>query len=285
MTDIPSPIAFVTGASRGIGEGIARALASAGYTVACVARSHEAIALLADEIGGLAVQADLQNPEEIEAAVARVESECGPIDVLVSNAGIAMSAPLHKTSDEDWARTIGVNLTAGFLLTRRVVPGMVQRGRGRVIYIASNAGLSGYQYTSAYCASKHGIIGLMRALAVENARSGVTFNAICPGFVETEIVEKPSRIQQRRVGMLHPLDKRSKMNPQRRLIQVDEVVHGSGWRWRAESTDRPSVSMAGRSCTDEYSDNQSARMATTKGYGNGMVTEGRILTIGGQSLE
>lgn len=229
MTDIPSPIAFVTGASRGIGEGIARALASAGYTVACVARSHEAIVSLADEIGGLAVQADLQNPEEIEAAVARVESECGPIDVLVSNAGIAMSAPLHKTSDEDWARTIGVNLTAGFLLTRRVVPGMVERGRGRVIYIASNAGLSGYQYTSAYCASKHGIIGLMRALAVENARSGVTFNAICPGFVETEIVRETIAKIQATTGRDAASARQAleKMNPQRRLIQVDEVVHAT----------------------------------------------------------
>ena len=163
----------------------------------------------------------------MEAAVDRVESECGPIDVLVSNAGVAMSAPLHKTSDADWARTIGVNLTAGFLLTRRVVPGMVQRGRGRVIYVASNAGLSGYSYTSAYCASKHGIVGLMRALAVENARSGVTFNAICPGFVETDIVRETIATIQKTTGRDADAARRAleKMNPQGRLIQVDEVVH------------------------------------------------------------
>ncbi len=227
MTEQQQRVAFVTGASRGIGEGIARALAQAGYRVACAARSKDAISALAEEIGGLAVPLDLTETDAISEAIDIVESTLGPIDVLVSNAGVAMSAPLERTSDADWDSTIAVNLTAGFLLTRRVVPGMVERGAGRVIYLASNAGLSGYAYTSAYCASKHGVIGLMRALAIENARTGVTFNAVCPGFVETDIVRETIEKIQATTGRDAEAARRAleKMNPQGRLIQVDEVVH------------------------------------------------------------
>ena len=227
MQETKQRIALVTGASRGIGKGIALALAEAGFRVACAARSSQAIAELAQSIDGLAVSMDVSDPTSIMSGVDDIEQTLGPVDVLVSNAGVAMSAPLDRTSDDDWAKTIAVNLSAGFLLSRRLVPGMVERGQGRVIYLASNAGLAGYSYTSAYCASKHGIIGLMRALAHEYARSGVTFNAVCPGFVETDIVRETMETIQKKTGRDSASARKAleAMNPQRRLIQVDEVVH------------------------------------------------------------
>ena len=220
-------VALVTGASRGIGEAIARELAAAGYLVACTARNAAAIEKLANDIGGLAVPFDLMDAEATADGLARIEAELGPIDILVNNAGIAESAPVDKVTDDAWNRIMEINLTAGFRLTRACVPGMIERGWGRIIFIASNAGLRGYAYTAAYCASKHAVIGLTRSLSEELARNGITVNAICPGFVETDmardaidrIEETTSRDQ---AGARKALER---MNPQNRLIQVDEVAH------------------------------------------------------------
>jgi NAD(P)-dependent dehydrogenase (short-subunit alcohol dehydrogenase family) len=220
-------VALVTGASRGIGEAIARELAAAGYKVACTARNVEAIERIADEIGGLAVPFDLMDAEATDAGLKRIEAELGPIDILINNAGVAASAPIGRVSDEDWDRIIQINLTAGFRLTRACVPGMIKRGWGRVVFIASNAGLQGYAYTAAYCASKHGVIGFTRALSAELARTGITVNAVCPGFVETDM----ARDAMDRIERKTDRDKAAaraeleSMNPQKRLIQVDEVAH------------------------------------------------------------
>lgn len=220
-------VVLVTGASRGIGAAIARALAADGHRVACAARSVTAIEQLASEIDGLAVPLDVTDPEAITAAVARIEAELGPVEVLINNAGVSNSAPIGKITDDDWDWMIGVNLTGGFKLARAVVPGMIERGWGRVIFVASNAGLTGYPYTAAYCASKHGTIGLMRAIAVELARSGVTSNAICPGFVETDMAREAIDRIVRTTGR-EPAKARAalaRMNPQNRLVQVDEIAH------------------------------------------------------------
>ncbi len=226
MSETKRKIAFVTGASRGIGEGIARRLAEHGYRVVCAARSADTVDTIAREIGGMALALDVTDSAAIESALARVEAEWGPVDVLVNNAGIAESASLDRTTDDIWDRTIAVNLTACFQLTRRVVPHMVARKAGRVVFVASNAGLTGYAYTSAYCASKHGVIGFMRALAAEYARTGVTFNAVCPGFVETDmaraaIAKIEASTDRDAAGARKALER---MNPQNRLIQIDEVV-------------------------------------------------------------
>ncbi|MCA9547346.1 MAG: SDR family oxidoreductase [Myxococcales bacterium] len=218
---------FITGASRGIGAALARGLAADGHRVALAARDGDALVELAAETGGLAVPLDVTDGAALPAAVAAAEAALGPIEVLINNAGVSGSAPLARTDDALWARTLAVNLEAPFRLCRAVVPGMVERGFGRVIFIASNAGLTGYAYTSAYCASKHGVIGLCRALAVELARSGVTVNAICPGFVDTPMAQAAVDTIARTTGR-DPAQARQaleRLSPQRRLIEPAEVVH------------------------------------------------------------
>ena len=211
--------ALVTGASRGIGRAIADGLTDAGYRVVYAARSVESVA----DCRGVAVRLDVTDQASVDAAMA----EIGPVDVLVNNAGISDSAPFAKTPDEMWDRIIDVNLTGCFRVARACVGGMVERGWGRVVFIASNAGLTGYRYTSAYCASKHGVVGLARAMAAELARTGVTVNSVCPGFVETDMardaidrIESTSRLDAE--GARAALEK---LSPQNRLMQVGEVVH------------------------------------------------------------
>lgn len=193
MAALEGQVALVTGASRGIGRAIATALAEAGATVALCARDRAACADHAAsirEMGGRArgFALDVADPASIEACVSQVQTELGQVDVLVNNAGVAFSAPMHHTSLEDLRRVMDVNFTGPYLLTRALLSSMLERRRGRVIQIASTAGRTGYRYTAAYCASKHALVGLTRALAVEVARKGVTVNAVCPGWTETDLL-------------------------------------------------------------------------------------------------
>ena len=220
-------VALVTGGGKGIGEAIARKLASNGAKVAVVGRDAEALARVASEIGGLAVVADVTDVSSMDNAIARAERELGPIAIVVANAGISASLPLAATDDATWERIMAVNATAPFRLARALVPKMVEAGWGRMIFVASNAGLSGYAYTSAYCASKHAVVGLMRALAVEIARTNVTANAVCPGFVDTEMATRAATNIAAKTKRSADDARRllEELSPQRRLMTVAEVAH------------------------------------------------------------
>jgi NAD(P)-dependent dehydrogenase (short-subunit alcohol dehydrogenase family) len=217
--------ALVTGGGRGIGAAIARALAGAGARVVVCGRNTTDLEAIAREIGGVAIVLDLLDRKATDAALASV----GHVDVLVNNAGIAESASLEKTSDELWDRILELDATAPFRVTRALVPGMIKAGWGRVINIASNAGVSGYGYTSAYCAAKHAMVGMTRALAIDLARTGVTINALCPGWVETQMVEEAVARIASKTGRTLDEARTSlvSMSPQRRMIEPREVAHAT----------------------------------------------------------
>jgi NAD(P)-dependent dehydrogenase (short-subunit alcohol dehydrogenase family) len=182
---------LVTGAGRGIGAAAARRLGAAGHRVALTARSADQLAGVAATLPGPTLQlpADLTDARAAERLVGAVEDTWGPVDVLVLNAGVAGSAPLTRTSDADWQRMLELNLTVPFRLLRRAIPGMVEQGFGRVVAIASVAAKVGEPYIAAYTASKHGLLGLVRAAAAELAGTGVTVNAVCPGYVDTAMTD------------------------------------------------------------------------------------------------
>jgi len=217
--------ALVTGGGRGIGAAIARALASAGARVVVCGRTQADLDVIAREIGGDARVLDVTNRAQTDEVLASV----GHVDVLVNNAGAAESASLERTTDALWDRIMELDATAPFRITRALVPSMIQRGWGRVINIASNAGVSGYGYTSAYCAAKHAMVGMTRALAIDLARTGVTINALCPGWVETQMVEEAvTRIAQKTGRSLDEArTSLAAMSPQRRMIEPGEVAHAA----------------------------------------------------------
>jgi NAD(P)-dependent dehydrogenase (short-subunit alcohol dehydrogenase family) len=182
---------LVTGASRGIGAAVAARLAADGHRVALLGRDAGALESVAATLPStsVVVPADVTDAGQVEAAFARVEREWGPVEVLVSNAGSGGAAPLAETTDELWARMIELNLTAPFRLLRRAVPGMVAGGWGRIVVVASVVAKRGEAQVAAYSAAKHGALGLVRAAAAELARTGVTVNAVCPGYVDTPMTD------------------------------------------------------------------------------------------------
>jgi NAD(P)-dependent dehydrogenase (short-subunit alcohol dehydrogenase family) len=221
-------IALVTGASKGIGAACALALSKAGHPVALVSRDESALRSVASSLPGesLVVPADMLDPAAIEAAFARVEEEWGQVEILVVNAGVSMSAPLVRTSDEDWQRMLDLNLTAPFRCLRRALPAMTSAGFGRVVVIASVAGKIGSPRIAAYTASKHGVLGLVRTAAAEVARTGVTVNAVCPGYVDTPMTDESVAAISAGTGRSESDARQilAEMQPIGRLVTAEEVA-------------------------------------------------------------
>jgi 3-hydroxybutyrate dehydrogenase len=215
--------ALVTGGGRGIGAAVARELAAAGARVVVCGRKLAELDAVARAIDGEVAIVDLLDRAATDAMLAHV----GKVDILVNNAGVAESAPLAETTDALFDRIVELDATSPFRVTRALVPAMIAAKWGRVINIASNAGVSGYAYTAAYCAAKHAMVGWTRALAIDLARTGVTINALCPGWVETAMsAEAVARIAEK-TGRSEADARKAleTMSPQRRMIQPAEVAH------------------------------------------------------------
>lgn len=215
--------ALITGGGRGIGRAIAIVFAQHGARIAVAARTREQVETVAQEIGdnAVALVCDVSNPDQ----VAEIFADIKP-DILVNNAGIAESATFVNTTDDLWQRHIAINLSGTFYCTRAALPAMLERGWGRIINIASIAAKTGAPYVAAYTASKHGVLGLTRSLALEVAARGITVNAICPGYVDTEMVSRGIETITSKTGRSaeEALNALKKMSPQNRLTTPEEVA-------------------------------------------------------------
>jgi NAD(P)-dependent dehydrogenase (short-subunit alcohol dehydrogenase family) len=225
--------ALVTGAARGIGAAIARTLAAEGATLTLLGRNAASLQKLAAGLPGqhgIAV-ADVADPEQVNAAFARARAERGALHILVNNAGQAESAPFGKTSLELWQRMLAVNLTGTFLCSQAALPQMLAGGGGRIVNIASTAAQKGYAYVSAYVAAKHGVLGLTRSLALEVAKKGITVNAVCPGYTETDILRESVANVVAKTGRseAEAMAEFAKGNPQQRIVQPEDVAHAVRW--------------------------------------------------------
>ncbi len=226
-------VAVVTGAGKGIGAAIAAALAREGAGVALIGRDAGRLEKQAAELSAdtLIAPADITDPESVRQAFATIRARFPRIDILVNNAGQAESAPLARTDLALWNRMLAVNLTGTYLCTHEVLPAMLKQDYGRIVNVASTAGLVGYAYVSAYCAAKHGVIGLTRALALEAAKTAVTVNAVCPGYTETDIVRNTVANIMAKTGK-SDAEARAALtvhNPQGRLVQPEEVANAVLW--------------------------------------------------------
>jgi NAD(P)-dependent dehydrogenase (short-subunit alcohol dehydrogenase family) len=295
MNPLPGRVAVVTGAGRGIGAATARALADAGFSIVVAARNRDQIEQRSAELAALghrakAVVCDVTSEASV-LALAREAADLGPVAVLVNNAGAAGSTPLVRTSLEEWNRLIAVNATGAFLCTRAFLPGMLEQQWGRVVNVASTAGLGGGKYLAAYSAAKHALVGLTRSAAAEVAGTGVTVNAVCPNFVDTEmtaetvgrIVAKTGRTRE------DALAAALASAGQTRLIPAEEVAAAVVSLAATPGTHPPN----GEALILDGRDPMSGRLAiinptelgAPRGWSNGMLAQagGRMLFIAGQT--
>lgn len=230
----PSPRhALVTGGGQGIGAAIALALVQQGCVVTVLGRRLEVVQALALQHPEHmhAVAADVADPEQVARAFEAARQRFGPVHILVNNAGQAASAPFLKTDLALWQQMLAVNLTGTMLCTQAALPDMLAAGWGRVVNVASTAGQTGYAYVAAYCAAKHGVVGLTRSLALEVAKKGITVNAVCPGYTETDIVATSIQNIVAKTGRSEAEARAEfvKSNPQGRLVQPNEVADAVAW--------------------------------------------------------
>jgi NAD(P)-dependent dehydrogenase (short-subunit alcohol dehydrogenase family) len=246
--------ALVTGGGRGIGASIVRSLVGQGARVSLLGRTPATLEALAVELKSSGAQtfcatADVSKRESVDAAFAAARTAFGPIEILINNAGQAISAPITKRDDALWERLLAINLSGTYFGMQAALPDMLQAGFGRIVNIASTAGLTGYPYVAAYCAAKHGVIGLTRAVAREVATRNITVNAVCPGYTDTDLVReaaaKISAVTGRKLE--EALQAMTKSNPQGRLIQPDEVANAVAWLCMpgSESVTGQSIVVAG----------------------------------------
>jgi len=225
--------ALVTGGGRGIGLAIASALLDQGARLTLLGRDRARLETAAHGLAGdvSVVAADVADAAQVAAAFADAKARGGRVDILVNNAGQAMSRPLGRTDTAFWEQMLAVNLTGTFLCSQQALPDMLDGGFGRIVNVASTAGLTGYSYCTAYCAAKHGVVGFTRALAREVATHNITVNAVCPGYTETDIIRdaitniraKTGRSEQEAVASLVA------SNPQGRFVQPEEVANAVAW--------------------------------------------------------
>lgn len=219
--------AVITGGGTGIGAAIARAFAKQGAATTLLGRRLGPLERVAEETGGRAIACDVTDAE----SVAALSDELADADILVNNAGGVSTAPFAKTDPEELQRLLDLNLVSAWRMTQAVVPRMQERGWGRVVNIASTAALKGYPYVSAYVAAKHGVLGMTRALAAELAKTGVTVNALCPGYCDTDLISGSAAKVAEKTGKTVEEIKQgfASANPQGRLIRPDEVAAAALW--------------------------------------------------------
>jgi NAD(P)-dependent dehydrogenase (short-subunit alcohol dehydrogenase family) len=226
--------AVVTGGARGIGAAVTEILLAHGTRVTSVSRTStppNRAAVAGSRDGFHHVAADVSDPESVKKAFDSARTRFGEIAILVNNAGQAASAPFLKTDSDLWRRMMAINLDGTFHCTQAALPGMLAGGWGRIVNIASTAGLIGYGYVTAYCAAKHGVVGLTRALALEVATKGVTVNAVCPGYTDTDIVKETVATIAAKTGRTAEQwqAELTSRNPQKRLVRPEEVANAVAW--------------------------------------------------------
>ncbi len=242
MTEQTRKHVVVTGGSRGIGLSAAQGFAKAGYTVSLIARDGDRLEHAAKELaastGGsvTGVAADIANESEVNHAFTKLRAVHGPVDCLINNAGIAESAAFSKTTLASWNKMLGTNLTGVFLCTKAVVDEMITRKSGRIINVASTAGITGYGYVSAYCAAKHGVVGLTRSLAKELAKHNISVNCVCPGFTMTDILKATIHNSAQKTGRSEAEIKQELLadNPSGRFVTPEEVASCIVWLCKEE---------------------------------------------------
>jgi len=227
--------AVVTGGGSGIGAATAEALAQAGARITLMGRDAQRLHTQRAKLAAFAdvdcVTVDVTREASVDTAFAEAIQRFGAVDILVNNAGQAQAAPFLKTDAALWQRLLDVNLTGAFYCTKAVLPGMVEKASGRIVNVASTAGQIGYPYVAAYCAAKHGVIGLTRALALEVATKGITVNAVCPGYTETELLDSALAQVVSKTGR-NIDDARAalqSLNPQQRFVRPEEVAQAVVW--------------------------------------------------------